>query len=105
MMAIPIKSCGDDTSFASEIEEDGLIFIGCINYSTAPVDKGTAYFAGDKNVNDRYTYAAYDGKNTDDLTELLGKYGYRRDWYNHRYKVDAKAQTLHYNCPPDISQD
>jgi hypothetical protein len=92
MIAIPVKACGDDTSFASEIEQHGFIFIGGVNYSTAPADNGTAYFAGDKNVNDRYTYATYDGKNADDLTELLGKYGYRGDWYNQRYKVDTKAQ-------------
>jgi hypothetical protein len=48
IMIVPIIEC-TDTFFSNQIDDDGVIFIGDLNYSTTPTGTGSEYFdAGTK---------------------------------------------------------
>ena len=42
-MIVPIIEC-TDTFFSNQIDDDGVIFIGDLNYSTTPTGTGSEYF-------------------------------------------------------------
>ena len=90
IMAIPIIRAGDDSSFANEVDQNGLVFIGGVNYSITPVDS-SAYFDDKTNDTNSYTFD-YNGKRGDSVTALLRNCGYASDWYNERNKIDPKIQ-------------
>jgi hypothetical protein len=58
-----------DTFLANQIDDNGVIFIGGLNYSTTPTGTGSEYFE----VHERDPYSwmfDYNGKGGDSLLEL-----------------------------------
>ena len=93
IMIVPIIEC-TDTFFANQIYENGVIFIGGLNYSTTPTGTGSEYFE----VHERDPYSPwmfnYKGKEGDSLLELLQKCGFVPGWKigGHDSSIDETRQ-------------
>jgi hypothetical protein len=93
IMIVPIIGC-TDTFFANQIYENGVIFIGGLNYSTTPTGTGSEYFE----VHERDPYSPwmfnYKSKEADSIMELLQKCGFVPGWKTRRHdsSIDETRQ-------------